>query len=117
MAMQWLSLGAIALIAAAPAQAHAAEERPPAATEQLERVFVGVPTQLTLPPDLAVTHADSVTNRTHCDAVANVKQSKGRRVAMEHEGGDVSCPSDPHVVGGPPDEVMDAPKTSEHRGR
>ena len=114
MAMQWLSLGAIALMTAA--QAHAAEERPPAAVEQLERVFVGVPTQLTLPPDLAATPAGSATNRTHCDAVADVKQSKGRRVAVEHEGGDVSCPSDPHVVGGPPDEVTDEPKTSEHRG-
>lgn len=48
MAMQWLSLGAIALITAA--QAHAAEERSPAAGDQLDRVFVGVPTQLTLPP-------------------------------------------------------------------
>ena len=115
MAMQWLSLGAIALIATAQADAHAAEERPPAATEPLERVFVGAPTQLTLPPDLAATHADSVTNRTHCDAVADVKQSKGQRVAREHQGSDVSCPP-AHVVGGPPDDVTDAPKTSEHRG-
>lgn len=105
--------GTLALITAA--HAHAAEERA-APAESLERVFVGVPTQLTLPPDPAVEHAGPAASGPHCDAVSDVKQSKGRRVAMEHEGGDPSCPSNPVAVGEPPAEATDTPKASGHRG-
>ena len=111
---QLVLFGAIALITAA--HAHASEERIAAPAVSLERVFVGVPTQLTLPPDLAAEHAGSAASDSRCDAVAEAKSLKGQRVTTEREGGDESCPPNPVANGEPAAGVTDRPKTSGHRG-
>jgi hypothetical protein len=106
--------GAVALIVTDPSYA---AERPPAAAagpEPLERVFVGVPNQLTLPPDPA-SPADSVADRARCDA--DFGRSKGRRAALEPEGGEETCASDPDSAREPAGKVTDMPKAPGQNGR
>jgi len=109
---RWFSPSAMVLIVAG--QLHAAEVQPAPASEQLDRVFIGVPTQLTLPPDSA-TRTDSGANHLHCDPVDDIKQSKGQRIAPGREGGDESCASDPHLAGAPMRDETDTQKDLERR--
>ena len=100
-------LGAVTLIFAD--QSCAAEKLPAdaIAAEQLERVFVGVPTPLTLPPGLA-SSTDLVAEGARCDADADARASKGRRVARELEVTEGKCPSDP-LVEEPVDDRTEEP--------
>ena len=72
------------------------------AAEQLERVFVGAPTQLTLPPGFPTAVAPSLEDRSECEAVGEIAQSGGRDAAGGHDLDGRACPPDASGTDPPP---------------
>jgi hypothetical protein len=95
----------VATILASPASSFGAELRSGIAADDLERIFVGTPTQLTLPPGFPSSGAASTD--APCESDVDIRRSNNDAAnEAPHDG--AGCSVDPTGTTGPPQSSREA---------